>query len=182
MFEYQHLLLLRAIWWSKFESKFKCCSFFSTTVLIRHLWQLKSVFSCIGVKYLLFYCSEQNIIYKFVNSSLLIMSVVPLMWPVTNCIELFSALYLFMLLLAYCLRFLLWLHCKEHKLCRKKFHDIGHWSDNFCQLLLLKALYDFLEIWRSPKSYDIFGLLIALTNFYIFTERSSFKTWFFAHL
>jgi hypothetical protein len=28
LFEYQHLLLLRDIWWSKFESIFKCCSFF----------------------------------------------------------------------------------------------------------------------------------------------------------
>jgi hypothetical protein len=25
LFEYQHLLLLRGIWWSKFQSIFKCC-------------------------------------------------------------------------------------------------------------------------------------------------------------
>ncbi len=28
MFEYQHLLLLRDIWWSMFWSIFRCCSFF----------------------------------------------------------------------------------------------------------------------------------------------------------
>ncbi len=28
LFEYQHLLLNRDIWWSKFKSIFKCCSFF----------------------------------------------------------------------------------------------------------------------------------------------------------
>ncbi len=43
MFEYQHLLLFRDIWWPKFYSVFKCCSFFSTPVLIRHLWQLNIV-------------------------------------------------------------------------------------------------------------------------------------------
>jgi hypothetical protein len=43
LFEYQHLLLLRDIWWWKFYSIFKCCSFFSRPVLIRHLWQLKTV-------------------------------------------------------------------------------------------------------------------------------------------
>jgi hypothetical protein len=28
LFEYQHLLLLRDMWWSKLLSIFKCCSFF----------------------------------------------------------------------------------------------------------------------------------------------------------
>ncbi len=43
-FEYQHSLLLRDISWSKFKSIiFKCCSIFSTPVLIRQLLQLKRV-------------------------------------------------------------------------------------------------------------------------------------------
>jgi len=37
LFEYQHLLLLRDIWWSKFLSIFKCCTFFQHHLLIRHL-------------------------------------------------------------------------------------------------------------------------------------------------
>ncbi len=40
--EYVHLLLLRDIWWSKFQSMFKCWFIFSTPVLTRHLWQLKT--------------------------------------------------------------------------------------------------------------------------------------------
>ncbi len=43
MFENQHLLLLGDIWWSEVSSLLKCSSFFSTPVLIRHLWQLKTV-------------------------------------------------------------------------------------------------------------------------------------------
>ena len=43
LFEYQHLLQLRGIWWQKFFSIFKCSSFFSTPELIRHLWQLKTI-------------------------------------------------------------------------------------------------------------------------------------------
>ncbi len=43
LFEYQHLLLLRHIGWSKLCSILKCCSFISTPMLIRHLWQLKTV-------------------------------------------------------------------------------------------------------------------------------------------
>jgi hypothetical protein len=42
LFEYQHLLWPRDILWSKFWSMFKSCSFL-TPVLIRHLWQLKTV-------------------------------------------------------------------------------------------------------------------------------------------
>jgi hypothetical protein len=42
LFEYKHLLLLRDIWWSKFYSIFKCCSFFWTPELIKNLWQLKA--------------------------------------------------------------------------------------------------------------------------------------------
>ncbi len=42
LFVYQHLLLLGDIWWSKFESIFKYCSFFSTPELIRNPWQLKT--------------------------------------------------------------------------------------------------------------------------------------------
>jgi hypothetical protein len=43
LFEYQHFLLLTDIRWSKFLYIFKCCSFFSTPVFIRHLWRLKTV-------------------------------------------------------------------------------------------------------------------------------------------
>jgi len=42
LFEYQNLLLLSDIWWLKFKYIFYCCLFFSTTVLIRHLLQLKT--------------------------------------------------------------------------------------------------------------------------------------------
>ena len=37
LFEYEHLLLIRDILRSMFSPIFKCCSFFSTPVLIRHL-------------------------------------------------------------------------------------------------------------------------------------------------
>jgi hypothetical protein len=40
LFEYQHLLLLRDIWWSNFKSL--NVVHFSTLMLIRHLWQLKA--------------------------------------------------------------------------------------------------------------------------------------------
>ncbi len=43
LFEHKHLLLLRDIWWSKFLYIFKMLFIFSTTVLIRNLWQLKTV-------------------------------------------------------------------------------------------------------------------------------------------
>ncbi len=43
LFENQNLLLLRDICWLKLLFIFKFCSFFSTPMLIRLLWQLKTV-------------------------------------------------------------------------------------------------------------------------------------------
>jgi hypothetical protein len=50
---------------------------FSTPVIIRHLWQLKTVFFCIGVSYRLFYCPK--ILVKFVGE--IVHSVTPQKCP-----------------------------------------------------------------------------------------------------
>jgi hypothetical protein len=55
LFEYQHLLLLRDIWQSTLESIFKCSSFFQHQREIDICGSIKLWFSCIGVKYALFY-------------------------------------------------------------------------------------------------------------------------------
>ncbi len=43
LLEYQKNPELRDIWWSKPSSIFNCCTFFQQLVLIRRLWQLKTV-------------------------------------------------------------------------------------------------------------------------------------------
>jgi hypothetical protein len=56
LFKYQHLLLLRDIWWSKFKSTFKCSSFFQHQSSLEICGSLRQLFSCIGVYYVLFHC------------------------------------------------------------------------------------------------------------------------------
>jgi hypothetical protein len=43
LFEYQHLLFLRDIWWGQSSNLYLILFIFSTPVLLRHLWQLKTV-------------------------------------------------------------------------------------------------------------------------------------------
>jgi hypothetical protein len=49
LFEYQHLPLLRDIWWSKFYSIFKCCSFIQHQCWLDICGCLRQLFSCTGV-------------------------------------------------------------------------------------------------------------------------------------
>jgi hypothetical protein len=62
LFEYQHLLLLRDIWWSKFKSILICCPFFQHQSLLEICGSLRQLFSCIGVYYVLFHF---NILHNF---------------------------------------------------------------------------------------------------------------------
>ncbi len=58
MFWYQHLLLLRDIWWSKFKSIFICSSFFQHQCWLYICGSLSQLFFCIVVYYTLFYCKK----------------------------------------------------------------------------------------------------------------------------
>ncbi len=76
LFESQHLLLVRDIWWSKL-SIFKCCSFFQHHHYLDICGSLRQLFSCIGVKYELYYylifdrCSSEK--KKFRTTPILLM-------------------------------------------------------------------------------------------------------------
>ncbi len=59
-----NLLLLRFIWWSKFESIFKCCSFFQHQSYLEICGSLRQLFFCIGVYYVLFHCLFKRVLFE----------------------------------------------------------------------------------------------------------------------
>jgi hypothetical protein len=61
LLENKHFLLIRDIWWSKVSSILKCCSFFQCQCLLGICGSLRQLISCIGIKYVVFYCWIANI-------------------------------------------------------------------------------------------------------------------------